>query len=70
MKDEGVGCGIFSLQMNFGSFAGSGGLVMRDGPEMTGIVCVCGAGSVYGLEKGESICVLIGWICCLLHLYL
>ena len=38
--------------MNFGSFGGSDGLVMRDGPETTGFVCVV---SVYGLEKGESI---------------
>ena len=43
---------------------------MRDGPEMTVFMCVCGVGSVYGPEKGEFICVLIGWMCCLLHLYL
>ena len=56
--------------MNFGSFGGNGGLVMRDGPEITGSVCVYVVVSVYGLEKGESICVLIGQMCCLLHLYL
>ena len=33
-------------------------------------VCVyCGV-SLYGPENGESIFVLIGQICCLLHLYL
>ena len=66
----GVGCDIFSLQMNFSSCGGNGGLVMEDGPEITGIKCVCGVVSVYGLEKGESVWVLIGWMCCLLHLYL
>ena len=56
--------------MNFGSFGGSGGLVMKDSPEMTVFVCVCGVVPVYGPEKGEFICVLIGQMCCLLHLYL
>ena len=63
-----VGCGIFSLWMNFDSLGESGGLVMRDGPEMIVFVCVCGVGSVYGLEKGKFICVLIGQMCCLLCL--
>ena len=53
-----------------GSCGGNGGLVMTGGPEMTGIVCVCGVVSVYGLEKGESIWVLIGQMWCLLHMYL
>ena len=65
-----VGCSIFSLQMNFSSFGRSGGLVMKDGPEMTVFVCVCGVVTVYGLEKGKTICVLIGQMCCLLCLYL
>ena len=56
--------------MNFGFCSGNGGLVMKDGPEITGIVCVCGFVSMYGLEKGESIWVLIGQMSCLLHLYL
>ena len=56
--------------MNFGSFGRSGGLVMKDGPEMAVFVCVCGIVSMYGLEKGEFICVLIGQMCCLLCLYL
>ena len=58
--------------MNFGPFGGSGGLVMKDGPKMTVFVCVCvwGVVFVYGLVKGEFICVLIGQMCCLLHLYL
>ena len=73
VKGEGLGeagCGIFSLWMNFGSYGGNGGLVMTDGPEITGILCVCGVVSVYGLEKGDSIWVLIGQMCCLFHLYL
>ena len=70
VRTWGVGYGVFSLQMDFDSFGGSGGLVIRYGPEMTGFVCVCGVGSVYGLVKGESICLLIGQMCCLLHLYL
>ena len=41
-----------------------------DGPEMVGVVCVCSVVSVHGLVKGESIWVLIGHMCCLLHLYL
>ena len=56
--------------MNFGLCGGNGGLVMKDGPEITGTVCVCSVVSVYGLEKDESIWVLIGWMCCLLYLYL
>ena len=42
----GVVCGIFLLWMHFGSCGGNGGLVMADGPEITGIVCVCGVVSV------------------------
>ena len=72
VKGEGLGgCfSIFLLQMTFGSCGVDGGLVMLDGPEMFGIVCVCGIVPVNGLENGESIWVLIGWMCCLLHLYL
>ena len=45
--------------MKFGSFGGSGGPVMKDGPEMVVFVCVCSIVSVYGPEKGEFICVFI-----------
>ena len=43
---------------------------MKDGPEMTVFVSVCEVVCVYGLQMGETICVLIGQMCCLLHLYL
>ena len=33
-------------------------------------VWVCGAVCVHGPEKGESVLVLMGQMCCLLHLYL
>ena len=36
----GVGCGIFSLWMNFGFCGGNGDLVMKDGPEIAEIVCL------------------------------
>ena len=41
-----------------------------DGPEMVGILCVCGAVSVHGLVKGECIWVVIGCMWCLFRLYL
>ena len=67
---EGLGFSIFSLQITSSSFGGDGGLVMWDGPEMFGIVCACSVVSVDGPENGEFISVLIGQMCCLLHLYL
>ena len=77
----GFWCSICLLWMDFGCICGHG-LVMtgivciscvvteHDDPEMVGIVCGCGAVSTHGLVKGESIWVVIGHICCLLHLYL
>ena len=66
----GAGFGIFSLWMTSSIFGDDGGLVMRDGPEMFGFVCVCGVVSLHGPENGKTILVSIGQICCLLCLYL
>ena len=66
----GIVCSIFRVWMNFGSCGGNGGLVMTDGPKITGIVCVCSVVSVCGLVKGESVWVLIVQMCCLLCLFL
>ena len=72
VKGEGLGGWFwyFSLWMTSNIVGGDGGPVMWDGLEMYVFVCVSGVVSLYGPENGESILALIGWICCLLHLYL
>ena len=37
---------------------------------MIGLLCDCCAVCVYGLASGEGGSVLMGLMCCLLHLYL
>ena len=51
-------------------YGSCGGPEICDGPEIVEIVCGCSAVCVDGLEKGDSVSVLLGWMCCLLHLYL
>ena len=52
------------------SFGGCVGPEMIDGPEIVELLCGCGGACVDGLEKGESVSVLMGQICCLLCLYM
>ena len=56
--------GIFMFQMTFSSIGGYGG------PEMVKLLCDCGAAYVHGLANGDGESMLVGLICCLLHLYL
>ena len=56
--------------MTYSSSGGCGGPEIFDGPAIVEIVCGCGIVCVDGLEKGKSVSVLMGWMCCLLRLYL
>ena len=61
--------GIFRFQTIFGCFGGCGGLGICCGPEIIGL-CVSGVVLMYGLARGEGVSVLMGLMCCLLHLNL
>ena len=67
---RGSGVGILLLETTSNSFGSCGGPEMCDGPEIVNLLCGCGVVCTDDIEKGDSVSVLMGQMCCLLHLYL